>query len=162
MARGARPVGHFKVAFDLEPDSAGWPPFRVERIWARKTGVVGELEIRNAPFFVRGVACGDVVKVHPDHERREFVFDGVVRHAGHSTVRLIINDPAAKEPLLAVLSGRSCTWEFSDSDVHLAVDVPSTCNYSDLLDTLLEWKRNNLIGIEEAYVSSAHRHRPSS
>jgi hypothetical protein len=162
MAPGSRPAGYFKVAFDLEPNSAGWPPFRVERIWARKTGVVGELEVCNAPFFVRGVARGDVVKVHPDHERRELVFDEVVRHTGHSTVRVIINDGAAKEPLLTALSGRSCTWEFSDADLHLAVDVPSSCDYPELLTTLLELKQENLIGIEEAYVSPGHRSRPAT
>ncbi|WP_371797140.1 DUF4265 domain-containing protein [Streptomyces sp. NBC_01718] len=54
-----------------------------------------EVQVRNTPFYVKGIAVGDIVRVRADHERREFVFEEFVSESGHSTVRIIIKDDDA-------------------------------------------------------------------
>ncbi len=151
-----RPKGMFKVAFDLEQVADNWPPFSVERLWARKTGVVGELELVNTPFFVRGVAFGDVVRVHPDHDRREMVFDEVTARSGNSTVRIVLNDEDCRDALLELFERAGCTWEFSGAGPHLTVNIPASVDYRELRRKLVELKTSGVIGVEEAFVSTGH------
>ncbi|MER7168585.1 DUF4265 domain-containing protein [Micromonospora sp. NPDC000207] len=116
-----RPPGMFKVAFDLPQVNATWPPFDAERIWAKKTAVPYRLEIRNIPFFVQGLPLGDLIRAKPDQGRRELVFDGLVRHSGHSTVRVILRDKKSetRDRVLGLVQESGCGWEFANVDFHL-------------------------------------------
>ena len=156
---GARPAGMFKVAFDLEPVSATWPPFSTERIWAKKGLAPYELILHNIPFYVRGLSCGDTIRAKPDHDRRELVFDGLVRHAGSSTIRVILRDkrPEMRERVLAIFSGAGCSWEFSNVDFHLAVDIPKVVDYGTLRAELLRMISDGSIEVEEAFIAENHQ-----
>ncbi|WP_071891296.1 DUF4265 domain-containing protein [Streptomyces venezuelae] len=55
-----------KVHFRLETDG-DWPPASVESLWAFDRGD-GTVRLDNTPWFVRGVACGDVLTTHPDED----------------------------------------------------------------------------------------------
>jgi hypothetical protein len=79
----------FKVAFDLDLERPAWPPVSTERLWGEKTGVKFEIRIINTPFFVRGIAFGDFIRIRPDNERRELVFEGLTAESGHSAIRII-------------------------------------------------------------------------
>jgi hypothetical protein len=147
----------FKVAFDLERLSDRWPPFAVERIWAKKTLIRGRLELANTPFFVRGVAQGDIIEVHPDSNRRELVFDRVAQHLGNSTVRIVINDDAARSPILALFEEFGASLEFSSAPSHLAATIPISADYASLRPRLVSMKDSGLIGVEEAFVSDHHQ-----
>ncbi|MGW9025231.1 DUF4265 domain-containing protein [Streptomyces sp. NPDC055722] len=57
---------HVKVHFRLEIEN-DWPPAGVESLWAIDRGN-GEVELANTPFFVRGVAIGDIVETSMDDE----------------------------------------------------------------------------------------------
>ncbi|MEU1617315.1 DUF4265 domain-containing protein [Streptomyces sp. NPDC005722] len=57
---------HVKVHFRLEVED-DWPPAGVESLWAVDRGD-GRVELANTPFFVRGVANGDVVETSVDDE----------------------------------------------------------------------------------------------
>ncbi|WP_040835388.1 DUF4265 domain-containing protein [Nocardia brevicatena] len=60
-------VDRVKVVFELPRDVDGWPPVGTERMWAiRRDG--DHVELNNIPFFVRGFASGDVVRVVADDE----------------------------------------------------------------------------------------------
>lgn len=85
----------FKVAFDLAVERADWPPVSTERLWGEKTGVKFEVRVVSVPFFARGIAYGDLVRVRPDHERRELVFEEFTAESGHSTVRVVVMDASA-------------------------------------------------------------------
>ncbi|MFD6093045.1 DUF4265 domain-containing protein [Oerskovia sp. NPDC060338] len=47
----------------------------VERLWTEKSARL-EVRVLNVPFYVRGISFGDVVRIRPDHERREFRLRG--------------------------------------------------------------------------------------
>ncbi|MEU1503299.1 DUF4265 domain-containing protein [Streptomyces sp. NPDC005732] len=58
---------HVKVHFRMEIDEDGWPPASVESLWAVDLGD-GRVRLDNTPWFVRGVASGDVIRVQPDDD----------------------------------------------------------------------------------------------
>lgn len=54
-----------KVRFNLVHDSDGCPPVDNEGLWALSLGG-SQYRLNNTPWFVRGVACEDVVEAVPD------------------------------------------------------------------------------------------------
>jgi hypothetical protein len=74
-----------KILFYMEPDEDGYPPERVESLWAfcRDDGY----ELRNIPFFVKGVALRDVVSAETEADGA-LAFDRVVTRGGHNTFRI--------------------------------------------------------------------------
>ncbi|XVV00189.1 DUF4265 domain-containing protein [Actinosynnema sp. CA-248983] len=146
----------YQVAFDLPSDIAERSVASVERLWAEKTAVKMEVVVRNTPFYFKGIANGDVVRVRPDHDRRELVFDGFVAESGHSTVRLVFKADARAE-VGEVLRTFGCSWEIDAGEVLWAVDVPVDAEYSLLRASLLKFVERGDIGIEEGAVSSGHR-----
>jgi uncharacterized protein DUF4265 len=77
-----------KVVFELPRDKDGWPPAASEGLWAIPVSPDVVL-LDNTPFFVRGVAAGDLIRVHREA-------DGQLRAAarlqwsGHCTIRIIV------------------------------------------------------------------------
>src|SRR5882757_7842392 len=85
-----------KIAFRLMRDEEDWPPADWEHLWAIPRGTQ-RYELDNIPFFVKGVACGDVVSAQS--EDQGLVFDRVLLRGGHSTVRVIMYDLAQKQAI---------------------------------------------------------------
>ncbi|MDU0290437.1 DUF4265 domain-containing protein [Saccharothrix longispora] len=153
-----RPPGMFRVAFDLPQVSATWPPFNTERIWARKTSAPYQLEVRNIPFFVKDLACGDIIRAKPDHDRRELVFDSLVKHSGHSTIRIIVRGGTSSRcgEILGLFRSYECPFEFTNVDFHFAVDIPGNVDYPSLRGVLVEMVEQELVEVEEAFIAPGH------
>ncbi|MEU7306200.1 DUF4265 domain-containing protein [Streptomyces sp. NPDC007206] len=148
----------FKVAFDLTAERPNWPPVSVERLWGEKTGVKFEIRIVNIPFFARGIAFGDLVRVRPDNERRELVFDEFTRESGHSTVRIITLRQEFKSELEARLAESGCSWELAPRlENYMAVDIPSTVEYRELREWLISRTSAGEIEIQESAISKLHQ-----
>lgn len=152
-----KPERLYKVAFDLPDETAEWAHASAERLWAGKTSTQMEVEVRNIPFYVKGIAFGDIVRVRVDHERREFVFEGFVSTAGHSTVRVVIIDDAEKSVMDAILRDFECSWEIDATGYLWAVDVPPHVDYASMRTTLLGIVGEGKIGVEEGVIAMAHR-----
>ncbi|MCP9620805.1 DUF4265 domain-containing protein [Nocardia otitidiscaviarum] len=76
-----------KVVFRLPQDEGGWPPAGAESMWAnRRNGDC--VELNNIPFFVRGFASGDVVRVAADDDGVLWV-EEVVEYSDNCTIRII-------------------------------------------------------------------------
>ncbi|WP_243869860.1 DUF4265 domain-containing protein [Streptomyces liangshanensis] len=58
---------HVKVFFRRNEDEAGWPPASVESLWAVDLGD-GTVRPDNIPWFVRGIADHDIIRVETDDE----------------------------------------------------------------------------------------------
>lgn len=54
-----------KLLFRLSQDDDGWPPYEVEGVWCYPRG--SDYVVGNLPFFVRGLAFEDTVRVEKDH-----------------------------------------------------------------------------------------------
>jgi hypothetical protein len=55
----------FKISFELSEEARRWAPGGSERLWTEKTDVKLEAVVRNVPFYLRGIAYGDTVRVRP-------------------------------------------------------------------------------------------------
>lgn len=156
-----RPEGYegrlFLVAFDLPAESSFWPPAEVERLWVAKTPVKFEVSVLNSPFFVRGIAYGDVIRVRADHDRRELVFEEFVRESGNSTVRLISMSSLYSDELESIVRAAGCSWNVGGLESYAVVNIPPEVNYEPLRRRLLEMKQANRVGIQESAISSIHR-----
>lgn len=76
-----------KIVFDLEQDDSGYPPYQVESLWALPVET-GGYRIDNIPWYVREIACGDVVAVLPGEDDR-LRFSGEILHrSGNRTMRV--------------------------------------------------------------------------
>jgi hypothetical protein len=153
--RGAK---SYKIAFDLEKESQSWPPVAVERLWAERTDVRFRFRVANIPFFVRGIACCDLVVALPDDDRREFVFSELGSESGHSALRIVIMDPLAQGDVEAKLRNAGCSWETATQFKSLiAVDVPSEVEYSALRKWFIERTDSGVLELQESAISSIHR-----
>ena len=58
---------HVQLHFRMEVDQDGWPPASVESLWAV---ALDDRTVRldNTPWFVRGVASGDIIQVSVDED----------------------------------------------------------------------------------------------
>jgi hypothetical protein len=146
----------YQVIFDLPEDIAAWAPGATEKMWVAKTAVKLEVEVRNTPFYFKGVSYLDRVRVRVDHERQELVFDEFVTESGHSTVRVILVDPVVGESLPGVLTGFGCTWEIESSELLWAIDVPPAVEYGRLMAELEKLFDAKKIEIQEAALSKVH------
>lgn len=147
----------YKVAFDLPEEIAAWAPGTTERLWTGKTSVRMEVQVRNTPFYVKGIAFGDVVRVRPDQERRELVFDDFVSESGHSTVRVVLSDEGVRDTMTDLLNDFGCSWEIDTTGLLWAIDVPPNVDYESMRADLLRIKDEGRIGVEEAALARAHR-----
>lgn len=156
-ASEGKPERLYKVAFDLPDETAHWARASAERLWTGKTSVKMEVQVRNTPFYVKGVAFGDIVRVRADHERREFVFEEFVSESGHSAVRIIIKGEGVGEEVDATLRTFDCSWEIDATGSLWAIDVPPHVDYASMRTALLQIASEEKIGIEEGALARAHR-----
>ncbi|WP_373303860.1 DUF4265 domain-containing protein [Streptomyces cavourensis] len=152
-----KPERLYKVAFDLPEETAHWALASAERLWTGKTSVKMEVQVRNTPFYVKGVALGDIVRVRADHERRELVFEEFVSESGHSTVRIIIKGDGVGEEVDAMLRAFDCSWEIDATGSLWAIDAPPHVDYVSMRIALLRFASEEKIGIEESALARAHR-----
>jgi hypothetical protein len=124
-------TNHVKVHFHLEIED-DWPPAGVESLWAVDQGD-GTVKLDNVPWFVRGVACGDVLAVSPDEEGVLWAGD-VVRPSENCTIRLIVlregGSGAARQSVLNAFHRLGVWGEGIERFGMVALDVPPT---SDLV-----------------------------
>lgn len=80
----------------MDVDEEGWPPASVESLWAVDLGD-GSVRLDNTPWFVRGVASGDIIRVEPDEEGVRWAGE-TVRASEHCTIRLIVLKDGGEVP----------------------------------------------------------------
>lgn len=123
-----------KIKFYLESEDEDWPPCQVETLWAKHLGR-NLYELDSIPFFVKGLALGDVVSV--ERASGELLFKEIVRSGGHSTIRIIFLNHSVKDETCKRLEDIGCSWEGSHLPSLIAVDVPPSLQY-DYVKAILE------------------------
>lgn len=133
-----------KLRFRYE-DSQGQD--ETETMWsiAREDG----FEIDNIPFYVTGLALGDIVDVEPDIDGVLW-YSRLVRSNGHSTIQILFDKEDDIGPVCGELERVGCSWEGSDIRRLVAVDVPPTVSYSIVRDFLDEKERAGVLEYQEA------------
>jgi hypothetical protein len=117
---------HVKVHFPMEVDEDGWPPASVESLWAVDLGD-GTVRLDNTPWFVRGVASGDIVRVEIDDDGLRWAGE-TVRASENCTIRLIVlkdgGSAAARHTVLRTFHRLGTTGEGIEQFRMVALDVP--------------------------------------
>lgn len=145
---------HSRVAvrFPLTPDAVGWPPVAGETLWARRVGR-DLYRIENAPWFVGGIAVGDIVRAAVTKPGGVLEYVATVTSSDHATVRLIVADGHSLEQAAAEI--RDCgTWVEGDGHWRmLAVDVPPDAAVHVLAELLSFGASEGRWGWEEGKLS---------
>ena len=164
MTERWHPINDWSVEiwFRLEKDEDGyprskdweqllaWPVLESDRYFL----------IESIPFFVRGIARGDIIKakVSENSEVQEgefFEFESIVERGGHNTYRLLIRENhttdlgLTKEELL----GKGLAFEIEDNDF-FAVDVPPSVNQKEIDDFLIAEAEAGRWGLEDGFVQT--------
>ncbi|MFC8827764.1 DUF4265 domain-containing protein [Streptomyces sp. NPDC057137] len=117
---------HVKVHFRMDIDEDGWPPASVESLWAVDLGD-GTARLDNTPWFVRGVASGDIIKMRPDDDGVLWAGE-TVRPSQNCTLRLIVlkddGSAAARQSVLEAFHRLGTTGEGIERYRMVALDVP--------------------------------------
>lgn len=149
---------HVKVHFHLETDG-DWPPASIESLWALDRGD-GTVQLDNTPWFVRGVACGDVLVTHLDEEG--VLWAGhVVEPSQNCTIRLIVlrdkGSGAARQSVLNAFAELGVGREGIERFGMVALDVPPEADLARVQrlldhDVVQEWW-----DMEEGCITDAWR-----
>lgn len=114
-----------KIQFALEADADGWPPAGSEGLWAIPLGD-NRFRIDNTPWFVPGIAAGDVVRA--EERDSQWWFTERLESSGNCTVRVI---PFRHGPLqgdrgtvLDMFASLGVTGEGVDRWGIVALDIP--------------------------------------
>ncbi|MFJ7157167.1 DUF4265 domain-containing protein [Streptomyces sp. NPDC101118] len=116
---------HVKVHFRMATDGDGWPPVAVESLWAVDLGD-GTARLDNTPWFARGIADGDIVRVQPDDDGVLWAGD-TVQPSQNCTIRLIVlkdgGSAGARQSALDAFHRLGATGEGIDQFRMVALDV---------------------------------------
>ena len=116
-----------------------------ENLWAARINS-DQYQLASIPFFIYGIALGDVVIAQPDEDGR-LHFTRAAAHSGNRTLRArsddIINDSNRREGIVAGLKALGCEVEVHRSRL-LAISVPPNIDIEVVTDCLtsngLSWE----------------------
>lgn len=127
-----------KLAFALDVEG-DWPPVAVEHVWCEKTDA--GYQLKNAPFFIKDLALGDIFTAEPDSVNGCIFEFTVVESSGHSLVWVLDQGGQELEQYRDELSRLGLRAEgFPRLQLH-AVDVPAATDreaVNALMDELEE------------------------
>lgn len=137
---------HVRVQFYIPQDDG---TFEVESLWAVPVAIGYRLD--NIPFFVRGLAWGDVVSVEaePDGGLR---YKELVATSGHSTVRVLLSFPGDTQRVRDELGALGCSSERWRNNL-IAVDVPPNVAYESVRSYLDIGEKAGLFEYEEGCLA---------
>ena len=121
-----------QFALQMEDD---WPPISSEAVWCDSQG--STFRLKNAPFFIKGLAVNDVFKAEPDPVNGHVFEFELLESSNHSLVWIVNNTQADIGPVLSQLRDLGCSTEGLEQFSLYAVDVPPDVqdkNLNDLLD----------------------------
>lgn len=123
-----------KVAFALSVDD-GWPPVGTEHVWCEQMD--GIYKLKNAPFFIKGLALGDRFSAIPDAVNGCIFEFTVVETSGHSLVWLSELDGLELAPYMDEMLSLGLSIEVFSQFKHHAIDVPATVD-RDAVNILMD------------------------
>ncbi|MEU9401654.1 DUF4265 domain-containing protein [Streptomyces sp. NPDC048242] len=151
-------IPYVKVHFRMEVEDA-WPPVSVESLWAVDLGD-DTVRLDNVPWFVRGVACGDVVATEADEEGVRWGGE-VVRRSENCTVRLIVlrdgGSGAARQSVLSAFRELGVDGEGIERFGMVALDIPPTADLAKVQRLLRHGVAKEWWDMEEGCITARWR-----
>ena len=144
-----------KLYFQLSEDENGYPPDRVETLWAEQTGPA-EYKVDNIPFYVRGISSGDIVSADRDDDG-QLNFREILQKSGNSVFRLYIFD---EEEIISLRQTiREMGYESEQSNVPnlIAVEIPENKSIKPFIDLIVEQAEAKNLEYQEAALRHSIR-----
>jgi hypothetical protein len=107
---------------------------RVQSMWVSNAGE--NYRIENIPFYVLDFAFGDVVSAKEING--ELYVNSLISESRHSTIRIVFFDKSIVQQTRSELKSLGCDTELSDKSHLIAVDVPPTVDYINVIKPYLE------------------------
>lgn len=148
-------MGQVHIRCDLQPyaDLPDWPPVSQEYLVCERASDF-EATVLNSPFFVDGIALGDVIAF--DVEDGEPIFRGLECDNGNSTLQVVYTRMSQAEAK-SIIEGLGCSAEAASRFDLLSVVVPAEVSYANVYDTLAYYADEvGSLDFREAKVSAAH------
>jgi len=146
-----------KVVFEVPRDDDGWPPVAREGLWAVPV-TSDTVRLHNSPWFVRGVANGDLIRVRKDEDGQLWA-DERLEWSGTCTIRVV---PFRKGPLdgsrqrvLDAFAPLGVNGEGVEQYGIVALDVPPDVDLAAVKRLLREGARDGWWDYEEGCVGDA-------
>ncbi len=152
-----------KVRFALERDQDGWTPAESEGLWAEP--VDGDLyRLDNTPWFVRGVAAGDLIEAQPDADGVLW-FVQVRERGSRIVVRVIPRDDGPlggdRRGVLSVFQPLGVGTEGMSSPVNMvALDIGPDAPLSTVKSLLAAGESDGRWYYEEGCINDEWRQLP--
>jgi len=145
---------HVKIVFPLDVDEDGFPPIGSEALNAQR-GTLGFI-LENTPFFVTGIALGDIVEAKPTPSGK-YDFVQVIQASTNKALSIIFIDTTAKDAVCEELRRRGCFCEWGEfgkdgSLQILAVSVPDSCPYESVVAYLDRLEQDDRLSYAELAV----------
>jgi hypothetical protein len=140
-----------KVSFALDIDD-GWPPVATESIWCKR--IAGNYVLDNAPFFIKGLACGDEFAATPDSVNGCIFEFNIVKESGRSVVWAMNTAKLDIDPFIDALESLQCFVEGFPQFSLLSIDVPPTIDLSRFDALVSKWESD---GLHFAYPTWRHQ-----
>jgi hypothetical protein len=116
-----------EVWFKVERDSEDYPKSQEwEQLWTWPTA--NGFRIDNIPFFVKGIALGDIVSAKKTKDGW-FQFERVLTSSGHSTFRIWLADHVECERVPVIIEELQRLGARAETTLHrlIAIDTPPEC-----------------------------------
>ena len=110
-----------KVLFALNVED-GWPPVGSEGVWCEREDE--NYKLVNAPFFIGGLAYGDVFEAEPDKVNEHIFEFKVVKESGHSLVWVLNTKNIEVSPFKEELLALGCSFEGFQQYNLYSIDIP--------------------------------------
>ncbi len=130
-----------KVQFALENDD-DWPPVSTESVWCER--VADHYKLVNAPFFIQGLAYGDVFEAEPDPINGHVFNFKVVEQSGHSLVWALNNCEIDIAAFKKAILNLGCSIEGFERFSLYAIDIPATVSRHKINEVLDQYEKQGL------------------
>lgn len=141
-----------RIKFELVPDGDGYPPIGVETLNASRLEE-NKFRLENTPFFVSGVAYGDIVEARQSLSGG-YEFVQCLDESGFKSISIILLSESLDENLMDILRGCNAVIEYGEfnSMRMVAVSVPESFDYSHFRVLLNNFESEGLISYAELAV----------
>lgn len=131
----------------------------MESLWAIDQGD-GTVQLDNIPWFIRGIARGDVVVTEPDEEGVRWAGE-VVRRSENCTIRLIVfrdgGSGAARQSVINAFQQLGVDGEGIERFGMVALDVPPTADLAKVQRLLNHGAAEEWWDMEEGCITAQWR-----
>ena len=153
MPASSLSAGKVKMLFRLEPDNDGYPPVSVEGLWVRPL-TSGNVVLDNIPFYARGIAPGDELRVSTNAAGESW-FESLVKSGGESVFRIHASNEREAAAIREELLELGTPSEVDIKTRLIALEIPLAADIRPVLNYLIVGQESNRFDFEEGALRHA-------